>query len=219
MNSTNRRGRAVSFPRSIVLSIALLTSPLASAGLIASWTVDSCGAAGSGACQDELLSGQSAVITSLRAGFAAADPAGPGFSEAFIATGPLVLAGDGDVLDAADDGWDDLLRGLATGGNPGPGSLESMLIFSDSAGNDWATFSVPAPLSLDIDVISSVEISVLAAHFDSPGQDPNGDGVWTDYGAAVRFDVFGPGRNVPEAGTLGMLAFGLLLVRLLRQRE
>ncbi len=219
MNSTNRRGRAVSFPRSIILSISMLTSPLASAGLIASWTVDTCGAAGSGACQDELLSGQRAVITSLRAGFGTTDPGSPGLSDPFIATGSLLLRGDRDVLDPGDDGWDDLLRGLVTGGNPGPDSLESMLIFSDSAGNDWATFSVPPPLPLEIAAISSVEISVLAAHFDSPGEDPNGDGVWTDYGAAVRFDVFGPGRNVPEAGTLGMLAFGLLLVRLLRQRE
>ena len=78
--------------------------------------------------------------------------------------------------------------------------------------------------------INSISMRINSFNLDSPGTDPNGDGVWTDEAFNITLIVEGeplsPNKStaVPEASsTLGVLAFGAfgsgLMLRRLRSRH
>ncbi|WP_052672331.1 PEP-CTERM sorting domain-containing protein [Aliterella atlantica] len=68
-------------------------------------------------------------------------------------------------------------------------------------------------------IIDSLTITIDSFAPDSPGQNPNGDGIWTDYSAKYSLSV--QGRPVPEPDTslgLGIAAgFGILFARKLKR--
>lgn len=62
--------------------------------------------------------------------------------------------------------------------------------------------------------LGSLKLSVEQLSFTSPGQNPNGDGRWTDvlfYGHLV-FDTDAPTAQLPEPGTMALLLAGLGLL-------
>ena len=74
--------------------------------------------------------------------------------------------------------------------------------------------------------IDSISIQINSMNLDSPGTNPNADGVWTDESFNATVIVEGEPLNqqsaapVPEpTSTLGVLAFGVLGTGLIRQRK
>lgn len=61
--------------------------------------------------------------------------------------------------------------------------------------------------------ITEVGLTVDSLTIDSPGQNPNGDGLWTDYSYDVTFTIYG----IPEPATGLLLGLGGLA--LLRKRK
>ena len=55
----------------------------------------------------------------------------------------------------------------------------------------------------------------ISATLDSPGLDPNGDGIWTDYLITGTFEIWG----VPEPGMLGLVGIGSILALSKRRRR
>lgn len=70
-------------------------------------------------------------------------------------------------------------------------------------------------------IIDSLTITVDSFTPDSPGQDPNGDGIWTDYSAKYSLSV--QGKPVPEpSDSLGLVTaagIGVLLAKTRRQKK
>lgn len=60
------------------------------------------------------------------------------------------------------------------------------------------------------DIITSILVNITAYDVDTPGHDPNGDGIWTDYHEVrATVSVFGASA-APEPGVLALLGIGLL---------
>ena len=57
--------------------------------------------------------------------------------------------------------------------------------------------------------ITSISLTVNDLTFESPGSNPNGDGIWTDYTYDVTFEIWG----VPEPSTLFLLGLGAVMLR------
>ena len=57
--------------------------------------------------------------------------------------------------------------------------------------------------------VTEISLIVNSLAFDSPGSNPNGDGIWTDYVYDVTFTIYG----ISEPATLLLLAFGMVVVR------
>ena len=57
--------------------------------------------------------------------------------------------------------------------------------------------------------VTEISLTVNSLTFDTPGRNPNGDGIWTDYVYDVTFTIYG----IPEPATLLLLAFGMVVVR------
>jgi hypothetical protein len=63
--------------------------------------------------------------------------------------------------------------------------------------------------------ITEIDLTIYAFTLTSPGWDPNGDGIWTDYSATVTVSVIG--IPIPEPNSL--LLFGLSVAFALGRRE
>jgi hypothetical protein len=63
--------------------------------------------------------------------------------------------------------------------------------------------------------ITEIDLTIDAFTLTSPGWDPNGDGIWTDYNATVTVSVIGV--PIPEPNSL--LLFGLSLASALGRRQ
>ena len=61
--------------------------------------------------------------------------------------------------------------------------------------------------------IEAIAMRVDSLWFDSPGRNPNGDGIWTDCGYDLTFTF------IPEPATLSLLAIGMVLLRHERRRR
>jgi hypothetical protein len=57
--------------------------------------------------------------------------------------------------------------------------------------------------------ITRIGLTVHDLTFDTPGSNPNGDGIWTDYSYEVSTSFYG----IPEPSTLLLLALGAVMVR------
>ncbi|MBW8042156.1 MAG: PEP-CTERM sorting domain-containing protein [Planctomycetes bacterium] len=57
--------------------------------------------------------------------------------------------------------------------------------------------------------VTEISLTVNSLTIDTPGNNPNGDGIWTDYAYDITFTIHG----IPEPATLFLLAFGMVLVR------
>ena len=69
--------------------------------------------------------------------------------------------------------------------------------------------------------ISRIELHLDELTVDSPGDDPNGDGIWTDYSDEVTITFHGErmGDVIPEPATLSLLGFGALALVRRRRRK
>jgi hypothetical protein len=86
------------------------------------------------------------------------------------------------------------------GGSGGTGSLESQWLnkFIQTETADFYGWQV-----------TEISLTINSLTIDTPGSNPNGDGIWTDYVYDVTFTIYG----IPEPATLLLLAFGMLVVR------
>lgn len=57
--------------------------------------------------------------------------------------------------------------------------------------------------------VTEISLTVNSLTIDTPGRNPNGDGIWTDCVYDVTFTIYG----IPEPATLLLLAFGMVVVR------
>lgn len=57
--------------------------------------------------------------------------------------------------------------------------------------------------------VTEISLTVNSLTIDTPGRNPNGDGIWTDYFYDVTFTIHG----IPEPATLLLLAFGMVVLR------
>lgn len=77
------------------------------------------------------------------------------------------------------------------------------------------------PTDFQGSIIDSLTITVNSFEPNIPGQDPNGDGIWTDYAAEYTLSV--QGRPVPEpSNSLGLglvVSFGILLAKTKRHKK
>lgn len=94
------------------------------------------------------------------------------------------------------------------GGSTGRFDLESLrLDFADPDHNG---------VDLHGYIVESV-VRTITVDFDTPGGDPNGDGIWTDYEISGVFEIFG--SPIPEPASLVLLAFGAGCVWRRRRRR
>lgn len=87
-----------------------------------------------------------------------------------------------------------------TGGGAGTGTLESNWLnkFIQTETVDFYGWQV-----------TEINLTVNSLTIDTPGSNPIGDGIWTDYVYDVTFSIYG----IPEPATLLLLAFGMVVVR------
>jgi hypothetical protein len=72
----------------------------------------------------------------------------------------------------------------------------------------FASFLPPGAVDFSGHLIDEVTLTLDALTLDTPGSDPNGDGLWTDITAEITVTV------IPEPGTLLLLGLGgLALMR------
>jgi hypothetical protein len=86
------------------------------------------------------------------------------------------------------------------GGN-GAAVNESLFFFGDPTGSgrvDFAGFE-----------ITSLELRIDEIIFSSPGTNPSGDGLWTDFNIRSTLTVNGQPAAVPEPATLCLMGLGL----------
>lgn len=101
-------------------------------------------------------------------------------------------------------------------------NLNSFLAGGTSAGRPESLFFAGSPnVQNGIDFagssIEKIELHVIN-RISSPGSNPNGNGIWTDYYFDVRLDVFGV-SPVPEPSSFGLLLTGLTVVSLTQRRR
>ncbi|NIT60734.1 MAG: PEP-CTERM sorting domain-containing protein [Aliifodinibius sp.] len=56
--------------------------------------------------------------------------------------------------------------------------------------------------------VTEISLTVNSLTIDTPGRNPNGDGIWTDCAYDVTFTIYG----IPEPATVLLLAFGSLFL-------
>lgn len=91
-------------------------------------------------------------------------------------------------------------RGSQLQGPPGGGwgSLESLIFFGDATGANGIDFA-----GYDI---NSISVTINTLTFDTPGSNPNGDGLWTD----IEFNATIAVTKVPVATTAWFFGSGLI---------
>lgn len=108
------------------------------------------------------------------------------------------------LTDALTNGFDDLIgystRSFFFGASGGVGMNESALFLGSPGLINGFDFTGGAIDHIDFFVKNLVS---------SPGVDPNGDGIWTDYSAEVRIVVY---DTVPEPAILMLFIPALLLI-------
>lgn len=109
---------------------------------------------------------------------------------------------------------------LATDGNLDPLNFDTE--FSDGSGFGTSLGSKESafygtPIDLQGFNISQFEL-ILNLTFDSPGEDPNGDGIWVDAHRDWTFNVYGSPVPVPSAVYLFITGF-LGLVGIARRKQ
>jgi len=65
--------------------------------------------------------------------------------------------------------------------------------------------------------ITAIHVETTIFKLDSPGRDPNEDGIWTDYNVAANVEVYG--APVPEPSTMLLLGTGLTGITGLARRR
>ena len=58
--------------------------------------------------------------------------------------------------------------------------------------------------------IDAFGLKINDISFDSPGTDPNENGLWTDYSFDVTFNIYGSPASVPEPATMLLFGSGLM---------
>lgn len=76
----------------------------------------------------------------------------------------------------------------------------------------FSEFLLPGSVDFSGHQIDEISLTLETMTFDTPGHDPNGDGVWTDYTADVTFTI------VPEPLTLWMLGTAIVITRRRRRK-
>jgi len=112
------------------------------------------------------------------------------------------------IYDETDPDFDFMASMLTNGAN------DEIAFFTLGSAHGWNDYLLAGG---DIDfygyTITSISLTVDFLSLTSPGRNPNGDGIWTDFNYDVTYKVWG----VPEPSTLFPLALGGLV--LLRKRR
>jgi hypothetical protein len=131
----------------------------------------------------------------------------------------LTLGDVGRTFMASTDGYSDLdgfaerltngvdeLFGVGSKIRVGLGGGSGISFWSES--EFFASFLPPGAVDFSGHLIDEVTLTLDALTLDTPGSDPNGDGLWTDITAEITVTV------IPEPGTLLLLGLGgLALMR------
>lgn len=96
------------------------------------------------------------------------------------------------------DGMNEAVRFLVNGSGP---SYPETFLFSGELSRPLGDFAGYE--------ISSFALRIDELRLDSPGRDPNGDGMWTDYTLRSTLTMTGT-APIPEPATWSLLALGLL---------
>ena len=96
------------------------------------------------------------------------------------------------------------VSGYPNGGGAGSGSNEAYSFFGDYTGAHGIDFAGYT--------INSISLMVNNLNFNTPGDNPNRDGLWTDVIFDARVTVDGSIASVPEPGTFVLLTLGLACI-------
>jgi len=125
--------------------------------------------------------------------------------------GSTVLIDDKSTLDALGayftNGINDTIQLSVQVGGSGGGEFESESSAFGTA-PDFAGYT-----------ITGIGFAINSLTIDSPGSDPNNDGVWTDYTYDIDFEVYGSIVPVPAAVVLFPSALTLLVFMRRRRRQ
>ncbi|HUW58065.1 MAG TPA: PEP-CTERM sorting domain-containing protein [Planctomycetota bacterium] len=167
--------------------------------------------------------GHGAIFTSAVIGFGGADNIDEWTSVPLLFDEtPRTTADIGTIFTAtdADLHFAPVVTRLANG-------IDGLVVFkfgnSGSAG--WESVFLPLkgynpPNGIDFQgcVIDTITMTIDTLTFDTPGEDPNQDGVWTNMTATITIEIYG--TAVPEPATMTLLSAGALgLVGFIRRQR
>lgn len=67
-------------------------------------------------------------------------------------------------------------------------------------------------------IIESISVTLNALSFETPGRDPNGNGIWTDCAYTYTLSIDGVAVPVPEPSTIGLVGLGLISIWGIRRK-
>ncbi len=98
---------------------------------------------------------------------------------------------------------------FGTGGN----------IFAESFYFPSAGYNPPNGIDLEGWTIDSITQTIDALTINTPGDNWNGDGIWTDMTATMTVRIYGTAAAVPEPATAALVGLGALGSALIRRRR
>lgn len=185
----------------IALAAMVATSGAANAALIGTYTAD--GGGGSAAVAEDML---------FRIGYYSYPQPAEYFFEENLSGGLVSYElTSGSAFDSfaaqLTDGVDESVsfdHRLIVGGAPSAGGTrsasESEILIGGATGEDFQDYA-----------IDRIVMTIVSGMLDTPGSDPNNNGVWTDFSFTVRLDIFGEAlvSEVPLPAAAPLFALAL----------